>query len=71
MLTRPKRAYGVGDEIDGNRRKDQRDDDQGVESGEVTSEDGDETCDQEGIYGEDLGVECFLYPLRRIENKHG
>ena len=42
-----------------------------MESGEVTSDDGDETCNQQGIYGEDLGVECFFYPLVRIENKHG
>ena len=42
-----------------------------MESGEVTSDDGDETCNQQGIYGEDLGVECFFYPLGRIENKHG
>ena len=71
MLTRPERAYRIGNEINGNGRKDQCENDQCVESGEVASDDGDEACKQQGIYSEDLGVECLLHPPGRIKNKHG
>lgn len=40
-------------------------------SGEITSGDGDEACEQQRVYGEDLGPERLVHSLRGIEDKHG
>ena len=32
-----------------------------MEPCKVTSDDGDETCEQQGVYGEDLRPEGFVY----------